>query len=116
MEDQSSLQLYNLIKTYYRCSLYLHSKENFEYVQLKFKVRTGVGGLRADFHQQHTDSGHCKYCGAFETVKHFILTCDVHRDVRLVMFSNLKQTVHENDCFNSHCFIFRNSLVFKKCV
>ena len=50
----------------YNCSPYLCTMENFKSMKVKFKIRTGVAGLGADLHQQHRDSGHCKYYDSYE--------------------------------------------------
>ena len=42
--------LYRLVKSECKCSLYLHSNENFKSVHLKFKFRTLVAGLGEDLH------------------------------------------------------------------
>ena len=99
LESQPSLRLYRLIKSDDRCSSYLCNKGSFKAVQLKFKLRTGTLGLGEDHHRQHRDSWYCKFCGSFETVKHFILFCDAYNVDRFNMFSRLRQSIHE-ETFN----------------
>jgi hypothetical protein len=99
ISEQSSLKLYNLIKEDYGCSTYLNTRDNFNMVLLKFKLRTGVAGIGEDLHRQHRGTGTCPCCGGYETAKHFILTCEMHNEARFLMLTNLFNALGE-DIFN----------------
>ena len=58
-----SLKLFRLVKVGGKCFQHLHAiKENFKFVQLKFKLRGEVLVLREDCYQQHKDLGYCEHC------------------------------------------------------
>ena len=71
---------------------YLCSQASFKYLQLKFKLRTGVSGLGEDLYRQQRDPGLCKACGRFETLKHFLFQCGCYASPRLKMFNAIKDT------------------------
>lgn len=92
IDSHSSLKYYKQVKQNTFCSEYLKSKMSFKSIQLKFKIRNGVSSLGEDLHRQHRDNGVCKYCGSFESLKHFIFHCEAYTTVRNTMYNNIKQS------------------------
>ena len=74
-------------------------KHNFTAVQLKFKLRSGILGLRCDLHKQKRDDGFCKYRGAFEIVCHFIFHCPTYMAERVKLYKGISIGIH-NEIFN----------------
>jgi hypothetical protein len=91
MDNYSSLKHYRFLKQNTHCSDYLYSDHNFKSVQLKFKLRTGVLGIGEDFVRQKRGPGYCKGCGAFESLKHFILYCPAYLKERQIMLLNVRK-------------------------
>ena len=77
-------------------STYLISDLPFKAIQLKFKIRNGVLGLGADLNRQDRDPGICKNCGAYETVKHFVMLCPLYAAERMDMYYAIKKQVNED--------------------
>ena len=74
-------------------------KHNFKAVQLKFKLRSGILGLGCDLHREKRDDGFCKYCGAFESVCHFIFHCPAYMAERVRLYKGISIGIHD-EIFN----------------
>ena len=98
ISTRSSLIHYRFLKEDTHLSKYLLNNGPFRPIQLKFKLRTGVCGLGEDYFRQKRGSGFCT-CGAFETLKHFLLLCPHFNDIRKAMFNDIKRLCGD-DIFN----------------
>ena len=89
-KKQSSLQYYKVIKEDTNLSNYLCCRSSFKGIQLKYKLRCGVSGLGEDLHCQNRGNGFCKFCGCYESLKHFLFHCNAYSNERLTLYKNLK--------------------------
>ena len=111
MLKYSSLKYFRLVKENTHTSGYLCSRNSFNSIKLKFKLRCGVSELGEDLHRQGRDSGYCKYCGCYETLKHFLFHCHAYTHERTILYKNLKFSCEDN-VFN----MFLQNLDFATCL
>ena len=71
----------------------------FKNVQLKFKLRCGIGGLGEDLYRQNRGDGMCSHCNVFESLKHFILYCPLYATERQKLYHGINN-VYGSDMFN----------------
>ena len=95
-----SLNHYSIVKMDTFTPSYIRSKfVPFNWIRLKFKIRTGVSGLGQDLHRQHRGNGYCAFCGEFESVKHFIFKCALYTIPRQRMFNEIKAS-YDDETFS----------------
>ena len=87
ISHRSSLLHYRMVKSNSYASSYTLSQHSFKWIQLKLKMRCGVSGLGEDLYRQHRDPGLCKYCGSFESLKHFVFICGAYAEERQSMYN-----------------------------
>ena len=78
-----------MVKTNTSVSPYLMSNSSFKNITIKFKLRNGVSNLGEDLFRQNRDNIMCKFCGAFESLQHFIFHCDAYSECRTKMYRDL---------------------------
>ena len=108
--SKTSLRYFRLVKEGTGSSSYLFSRSSFKNIQLKFKFRCGVIGLGENLHRKIRESGLCKMCGCYETLKHFLFYCPAYTDIRLILYDQLRFSC--TDIFN----LFLNDLDFATCI
>jgi hypothetical protein len=99
--NSSSLKHFQAVKENTFTPGYIESKvHNFKWIQLKFRLRTGISSLGEDIKRQNRGQGLCKFCGNFESLKHFMLQCNAYILPRSNMFHNLKM-VYDPETFSA---------------
>jgi hypothetical protein len=98
INSRPSLIHYKMVKENTFASKYLDCKScTFKGIQIKFKIRMGVSGLGEDLRRQQRDTGMCKYCGKYESVKHFIFNCDAYNVPRSKMYNGIQMICNPKD-------------------
>ncbi len=54
------------------------------------KFRCGVIGLGENLHRQNRGDSRCKFCGCFETLKHFLFYCRAYTSIRMLLYDQLR--------------------------
>ena len=89
--EYPSLLHYRMVKSNTFAPEYIKSRSHsFKWIQLKFRLRTGISGIGEDLNRQHRDRGLCKYCGKYESIKHFIFECNAYKFARETLYENIK--------------------------
>ena len=102
INNSSSLAHYRMVKETTFMPAYMTSlKVPFKGIQLKSKLRLGIGGLGEDLVRQHRGEGRCKNCDEFETLEHFILKCPAYNLPRAVMQEGIVKNV-DDETFNMY--------------
>ena len=93
----TSLQKYNMLKEcHYEAAPYLfNTQASYKSIRLKCKMRLGVSGLGDDLYRQHRDTGRCRNCNEFESMKHFMFKCPAYENERHQMLTFIKTNTSE---------------------
>lgn len=85
-ENKNGRDLYQIVQEPTRKVMNLHQSTSRAYSSLIIQMRTGKIGLRQFLHQRGVpgfDSGTCDCNQGQQTVKHVLLVCRTHKDLRL---------------------------------
>jgi len=104
LEKKVKLRTYKRIKRKLRFAPYLNFKSR-QCRRFLTQLRSGSNFLRIEkgrYQGEEIEERVCKYCNKVEDEEHFLLDCELYKDIRQTTFKSLKVSDQKRDVILSH--------------